>query len=59
MVRLVSDPTHADFYGQRNDRMPSYLKDGRLSEREIGLVVDWIRGDTDPAARLKPVTAAR
>jgi ubiquinol-cytochrome c reductase cytochrome b subunit len=59
MVRLISDPTHADFYGSRNDRMPSYLKDGRLSEREIGMIVDWIRGDTDPAVWLKPVTAAR
>jgi hypothetical protein len=29
--------------------MPSYLKEGRLTERDIGLIVDWIRGDTDPA----------
>ena len=59
MVRLIADPTHSDFYGKRNDRMPSYLKDGRLTEREIGLIVDWIREDTDPAVWLKPVTAAR
>ena len=59
MVRLIADPTHPDFYGKRNDRMPSYLKDGRLTEREIGLIVDWIREDTDPAVWLKPVTAAR
>jgi ubiquinol-cytochrome c reductase cytochrome b subunit len=59
MVRLISDPTHADFYGSRNDRMPSYLKDGRLTEREIGLIVDWIREDTAPATWLKPVATSR
>ena len=59
MVRLISDPTHADFYGKRNDRMPSYLKDGRLSEREIGLIVDWIREDTAPGAWLKPVGVSK
>ena len=59
MVRLIADPTHPDFYGKRNDRMPSYLKDGRLTEREIGLIVDWIREDTDPANWLKPVAAAK
>lgn len=59
MVRLISDPTHADFYGKRNDRMPSYLKDGRLSEREIGLIVDWIREDTAPGAWLKPVAVSK
>jgi hypothetical protein len=54
---LVGDPTHADFYGARNDRMPSYLKEGRLSERDIGLIVDWIRGDTDPARWLQAPAA--
>lgn len=57
MVRLVGDPTHADFYGARNDRMPSYLKEGRLSERDISLIVDWIRGDTDPARWLQAPAA--
>ena len=52
MIRLVGDPTHPDFYGQRNDRMPSYLKEGRLSERDIGYIVDWIRQDTAPARSL-------
>jgi ubiquinol-cytochrome c reductase cytochrome b subunit len=59
MVRLVGDPTHADFYGARNDRMPSYLKEGRLSERDIGLIVDWIRGDTDPARWLQAPVATK
>jgi hypothetical protein len=59
MVRLISDPTHAEFYGSRNDRMPSYLKDGRLTEQEIGLIVDWIREDTEPATWLKPVATSR
>ena len=59
MVRLISDPTHAEFYGSRNDRMPSYLKDGRLTEQEIGLIVDWIREDTAPSTWFKPVSVSR
>ena len=47
---MIADPTHARFYGSRNDRMPSFVKDGRLTESEAGLLADWIRGDTDPKA---------
>ena len=50
VVGVIADPTHARFYGSRNDRMPSFVKDGRLTEHEAGLLADWIRGDTDPAA---------
>jgi hypothetical protein len=59
MVRLISDPTHADFYGSRNDRMPSYLKDGRLTEREIGLICCLIESGGTPATGLKPVATGR
>jgi len=48
---LVGDPAHARFYGKLNDRMPSYAGTHAdpgsriLSDREIGLLADWLRGD--------------
>ncbi|MFT4586689.1 MAG: quinol-cytochrome oxidoreductase complex cytochrome b subunit/mono [Limisphaerales bacterium] len=45
MISFVSDPTHADFYGEENDRMPSFGKDEVMTQREIELVVDWLRGE--------------
>src|SRR5262245_1056607 len=51
MLGLVSDPTHARFYRQENDRMPSFAKDlarpenNNASIRELSLIVDWLRGD--------------
>jgi ubiquinol-cytochrome c reductase cytochrome b subunit len=50
VVGVIADPTHARFYGSRNDRMPSFVKDGRLTDVEAGLLADWIRGDTDAKA---------
>ena len=48
MIEFIKDPSHKRFYGSRNDRMPSYGgnnddKPARLSEREIEMVVDWLR----------------
>lgn len=45
MIDFVSNPSHEDFYGEDNDRMPAYGDEGILSEEKIGLVVDWLRGD--------------
>ena len=45
MIAFVSDPTHARFFGDNNDRMPSFLTEKTLSETEIGYVVDWLRGE--------------
>ena len=42
---MIHDPTQPRYYGDNNDRMPSFGADGELSEEEIGLVVDWLRGD--------------
>ncbi len=44
-MAFVSDPAHARFYGDNNDRMPSYGPEKSLSEAEIGLDVDWLRGE--------------
>lgn len=43
MIDFVYDPSHPRFFGRDNDRMPSYGKEKSLSDREIEMVVDWIR----------------
>jgi ubiquinol-cytochrome c reductase cytochrome b subunit len=45
LIEFIGDPAHARFYGRRNDRMPRYAVEQVLSEREIGLIADWLRGD--------------
>ena len=45
MLAFISDPSHARFYGERNDRMPAYGPDKILTAAEIGLVTDWLRGE--------------
>ena len=54
-LAFVRDPSHERFYGKRNDRMsvfgPKYREDGslerpaQLTDRKIGFIVDWLRGD--------------
>jgi ubiquinol-cytochrome c reductase cytochrome b subunit len=43
MVSFVTDPSHPRFFGRDNDRMPSYGPEKSLTQREIEMVVDWIR----------------
>ena len=50
LVGIITDPTHKQFYGDTNDRMPSFGKADPgsvpiLSTQQIELVVDWLRGD--------------
>ena len=54
LIDFIKDPEHKEFYGTRNDNMPAFgekqNEDGSmeaaiLSDEEIGLVADWIRGD--------------
>ena len=42
---LLRDPAHESFYGDGNDRMPSFGPEGLLNETELGLIVDWLRRD--------------
>jgi ubiquinol-cytochrome c reductase cytochrome b subunit len=55
LTAFISDPAHARFFGDNNDRMPSFgpLKEKILTEKEIGLVADWLRGDW-PRTDAKP-----
>ena len=50
LVGIITDPAHERFYGDTNDRMPSFGKgeDGAatiLTREQIDLVADWLRGD--------------
>jgi ubiquinol-cytochrome c reductase cytochrome b subunit len=51
LAAMIADPQDERFYGDRNDRMPSFAKPSLppdhhlLNPRELDLVVDWLRGD--------------
>ena len=45
MLGMVHDPTDEAFYGGDNDRMPAFGVEQVLSQQEMGLIVDWLRGD--------------
>jgi ubiquinol-cytochrome c reductase cytochrome b subunit len=44
LIGFISNPAHEEYYGKRNDRMPSFGRDQILREQEIGLIADWLRG---------------
>lgn len=45
LVRFISNPSHPDFYGKRNDRMQSFADKQILDAKQIGLLADWLRGE--------------
>ena len=50
LVGIIADPAHERFYGESNDRMPSFGKaaDGgapQLTTEQIGMLADWLRGE--------------
>ncbi|MGY8776884.1 MAG: cytochrome b N-terminal domain-containing protein [Longimicrobiales bacterium] len=45
IVGMLRNPSHPLYYADNNDRMPAFGDEGILSEAEIGLVADWLRGD--------------
>lgn len=45
MIAFVNDPAHPRFFGRDNDRMPSYGVEKSLTQKQIEMVVDWIRGE--------------
>lgn len=45
LIRFISNPAHPSLYGKKNDRMPRYAEDGILTEAQIGMVADWLRGE--------------
>ena len=45
LIGIISNPTHEQFYGKKNDRMPAFAEEGILDQKQIGLIADWLRGD--------------
>ena len=45
MLGIVDDPAHERFYGKKNDRMPAFGKDEKLTRRQMERIVDWLRGE--------------
>ncbi len=56
LAGMISDPTHKRFYGENNDRMPSFAKsanpqENRVSALDLGILVSFLRGEPyEPAA---------
>jgi ubiquinol-cytochrome c reductase cytochrome b subunit len=44
LISTLNNPAHPDLYGKRNDRMPAFGAEQILSEQQIGLIADWLRG---------------
>lgn len=57
LIEFLSNPAHPRFYGTRNDRMPSFGKEGRLNPQEVALVADWLRGEWQEAEAGKATSA--
>ncbi|HSU52864.1 MAG TPA: cytochrome b N-terminal domain-containing protein [Candidatus Dormibacteraeota bacterium] len=52
LLSFINNPAHPDLYGKRNDRMPAFGTDQILTEQQVALVADWLRGSWyDPARR--------
>jgi len=51
LTGIIANPADKRFYGARNDRMPAYAEfpddtaRNTLSDKEIRMVVDWLRGE--------------
>ena len=44
LIGMIREPTHEKYYYDRNDRMPNF-GDGGLTERQLELLVKWLRMD--------------
>jgi ubiquinol-cytochrome c reductase cytochrome b subunit len=62
LLALVANPEHERFYPDTNDRMPAFAANAddpsanRLSPKELGLLVDWLRGDwLEPDSNTPPL----
>ena len=45
LLDIVYDPSHERFYGSKNDRMPAFGKDEKLTRKQMEQIVDWLRGE--------------
>ena len=44
-IGIIKNPSHKRFYDRRNDRMPAYGERQELTDKQIELVTDWLRGE--------------
>jgi ubiquinol-cytochrome c reductase cytochrome b subunit len=59
LIGIISNPAHPRFYGKDNDRMLGYADSAdpasnTLSHQEIGVLVDWLRGELPAGSPPKP-----
>ena len=45
LAAIIGNPADKRFYGDRNDRMPCYLKADILTPQQIGYLAEWLRGE--------------
>ena len=45
MMGIVHDPENERFYGSKNDRMPAFGRDEKLTRKQMERIVDWLRGE--------------
>jgi len=45
IIDFVKNPEHEKFYPDNNDRMPAFGVKKILTDKQIGLIADWLRGD--------------
>ena len=43
-IEFIKNPAHQRFYGRRNDRMPAYGERQELTDRQIEMITDLLRG---------------
>lgn len=44
-IDFTRNPAHTKFYGKKNDRMPVFEKEKIFTDKQIEMVVDWLRED--------------
>ena len=44
LIKFINNSAHEDFYGKNNDRMPAFGSGQILSDQQIALIADWLRG---------------
>lgn len=45
MTAIIKNPNHERLYGKRNDRMPAFGEERILDDRQIAMLVEWLRGE--------------
>ena len=45
LLDIMDDPAHERFYGSKNDRMPAFGKDEKLTRKQMEQIAGWLRGE--------------